>query len=85
VDWSSARDVDPDAVEQTRQIGYGSHLSYERLDTPISAYERGYAMGANPVPVLLPCHRITRGGVPPTEYVGGAERRQRLHALEATV
>jgi Fe2+ or Zn2+ uptake regulation protein/O6-methylguanine-DNA--protein-cysteine methyltransferase len=84
VDWSSARDVDPAAVEQTRDIGYGRHLSYERLETPVSAYGRGYAMGANPVPVLLPCHRITRGGVTPTEYVGGVERRQRLHALEAS-
>jgi Fe2+ or Zn2+ uptake regulation protein/O6-methylguanine-DNA--protein-cysteine methyltransferase len=83
VDWTTAGDVDPTAVEQTRKIGFGAHLSYDRLETTVPAYERGYAMGANPVPLLLPCHRVTRGRVPPIEYVGGAERRSRLHALES--
>jgi Fe2+ or Zn2+ uptake regulation protein/O6-methylguanine-DNA--protein-cysteine methyltransferase len=83
VDWTAAGIADPEAVEQTREIGYGRHLSYDRLQTEAPAYGRGYAMGANPVPLLLPCHRVTRGGVAPREYVGGPERRNRLQALEA--
>ena len=54
----------------------------QRLDVAASAYDRGYAMGSNPVPVLLPCHRVTRGAETLDDYVGGASRRQELTRFE---
>ena len=56
--------------------------SYDALDTPAGARERGLALGANPLAILVPCHRVTRGREMPDEYVGGAERRLALVELE---
>jgi O6-methylguanine-DNA--protein-cysteine methyltransferase len=44
--------------------------------------ERGRALGANPLAILVPCHRVTRGRYTPSEYAGGAERRLALFELE---
>jgi Fur family transcriptional regulator, stress-responsive regulator len=82
MDWPTAGGISPGAMEATREIQYGRHRSYQQLDVDASAYDRGYAMGTNPMPVLLPCHRVRRGAVAPEEYVGGAERRRRLQDLE---
>jgi O6-methylguanine-DNA--protein-cysteine methyltransferase len=56
--------------------------SYDALDTPAGARERGLVLGSNPCVILIPCHRITRGREPPRDYVGGVERRLALCALE---
>ena len=56
--------------------------SYDTLDTPAHARERGLVLGANPLAILIPCHRVTRGREMPAEYVGGAERRLALCELE---
>jgi Fe2+ or Zn2+ uptake regulation protein/O6-methylguanine-DNA--protein-cysteine methyltransferase len=56
--------------------------SYDALDTPAAAGERGDALGSNPLVILIPCHRVTRGREVPDEYVGGAERRLALLELE---
>ncbi len=39
-------------------------------------------MGANPMPIVFPCHRVSRGKEVPTDFVAGSERRQWLEALE---
>ena len=39
-------------------------------------------MGANPIPIAAPCHRVTRGIERPQIFVGGAERRRWLDAHE---
>lgn len=82
VDWEAAGMASSAALEATREIPFGATLSYERLGGQVGAYDCGYAMGANPMPMLLPCHRVTRGGQMPEEYVGGAERRRKLQELE---
>ena len=56
--------------------------SYDTLETPADARERGLVLGANPLAILIPCHRVTRGREIPDEYVGGAERRLALCELE---
>lgn len=56
--------------------------SYDLLETPADASERGRVLGANPLAILIPCHRVTRGREVPAEYVGGAEQRQRLLEFE---
>ena len=40
-------------------------------------------MGANPIPLLTPCHRVSCGSDRPEVYVGGVERLRFLRALEA--
>lgn len=56
--------------------------SYDALDTPAGARELGRTLGSNPLAILVPCHRVTRGREMPGEYVGGAERRLALIELE---
>ncbi|HEX5910533.1 MAG TPA: transcriptional repressor [Thermoleophilaceae bacterium] len=66
----------------TMAIPRSQRASYESLDTPAGASERGRTLGANPLAVLIPCHRVTRGSQLPAEYVGGAERRSAMNELE---
>jgi O6-methylguanine-DNA--protein-cysteine methyltransferase len=39
-------------------------------------------MGTNPMPLIFPCHRVTRGHEITTDYVGGAGVRDLLERLE---
>jgi len=57
-------------------------VSYNSLATSAAAWERGRDLGSNPLAILVPCHRVTRGNELPDEYVGGAERRHALNELE---
>jgi methylated-DNA-[protein]-cysteine S-methyltransferase len=40
-------------------------------------------MGANPIPIVAPCHRVTRGAEIPTTFVGGTDRRHWLERHES--
>jgi Fur family transcriptional regulator, stress-responsive regulator len=60
----------------------GADVSYETLESPADAGERGRVLGANPVAILVPCHRVTRGREVPRDYVGGEERRVALRSIE---
>ena len=39
-------------------------------------------LGANPLAILIPCHRVMRGREVPGDYVGGTDRRLALCELE---
>jgi O6-methylguanine-DNA--protein-cysteine methyltransferase len=58
-------------------------MSYELLGDFLSPYESGRLLGGNPVALLVPCHRVSRGSERPQTYVGGGERLGFLHDLEA--
>ena len=45
----------------------------------------GNALGANPIPIVVPCHRVLRAGNKLGGYTGGLERKQRLLAVEGVV
>ncbi|HLI60606.1 MAG TPA: transcriptional repressor [Solirubrobacteraceae bacterium] len=66
-----------------RRIPYAESLSYDRLGEVLSPYDCGLLLGGNPVALLVPCHRVSRGSERPTCYVGGSERLRFLHELEA--
>jgi hypothetical protein len=66
------------ALQTTETIPYASHRSYSDLDQPLSAHDLGRLFGANPIPLLMPCHRVIRGNEIPDSFVGGAERRHGL-------
>jgi O6-methylguanine-DNA--protein-cysteine methyltransferase len=56
--------------------------SYDVLDTDAGAERVGRSLGANPLAIFVPCHRISRGRERSADYVGGAERRVALLELE---
>ena len=75
--------ADEAALEATREVPYGTTLSYDLLaDGDLDPYRLGYAFGTNPMPIIFPCHRITRGDEQPSAYVGGPRRREAMLQVE---
>jgi methylated-DNA-[protein]-cysteine S-methyltransferase len=75
---------------QLRAIGYGETASYgevaRRLGlTNASSRAVGLANGRNPIPVVIPCHRVIGANGTLTGYAGGLERKQLLLGLEQDV
>jgi methylated-DNA-[protein]-cysteine S-methyltransferase len=83
IDWGKAEQATTGTLEATRLIPYGGSRSYLRLGVEIEAYRCGYSLGTNPLPLFLPCHRVTCGNSRLDAWVGGAERLQHLHTFES--
>jgi methylated-DNA-[protein]-cysteine S-methyltransferase len=68
------------------EVEYGTTLSYgqlaARIGRPSAARAVGHALGANPVCVVLPCHRILGSGGKLTGYAGGVPAKRWLLDLE---
>ena len=68
------------------RIPYGEVRSYkwiaERIGRPKAVRAVGNAVGANPVSILNPCHRVIRSNGALGGYGGGLERKRLLLALE---
>jgi methylated-DNA-[protein]-cysteine S-methyltransferase len=45
----------------------------------------GNALGANPIPIVVPCHRVLRTGGGLGGYTGGVERKEKLLRIEGLV
>jgi methylated-DNA-[protein]-cysteine S-methyltransferase len=74
---------------QLARIPFGATISYgelaRRLGNPKATRAVGAANGANPLPIVLPCHRVIGADGGLTGYGGGIERKRRLLALERRV
>ncbi len=70
------------ALMTTETIPYASHRSYSELDQNLAPRDLGNAFGGNPIPIFMPCHRVTRGTEIPTTFVGGPARRNWLEDHE---
>lgn len=70
-----------------RAIPYGQTRSYSQLARQIGAPRAARALGsanhANPVAIVVPCHRVIAAGGALTGYGGGLDRKQFLLDLEA--
>lgn len=68
------------------EIPYGETISYAELAAwvgrPTAFRAVGQANGANPLPIVLPCHRVVASGGGIGGYGGGLELKRRLLALE---
>lgn len=72
---------------ELRRIGYGETASYgevaRRLGmTPAASRAVGLANGRNPIPIVIPCHRVVGSNGTLTGYAGGIRRKQLLLDLE---
>jgi methylated-DNA-[protein]-cysteine S-methyltransferase len=75
-------------LRATRQIAWGRTMTYAQLAAavgrPRGARAVGQAMARNPLPLVIPCHRVTsREGL--GGYGGGLEMKRRLLALEGSL
>jgi len=76
-----------EVIEHLRDIGYGHRESYAAVAAaighPRAVRAVGTACARNPLPVVVPCHRVDRGDGSIGQYVGGTEAKQTLLTLEA--
>ena len=73
--------------EQLRGIGYGETASYGEIahrlgKTNAASRAVGLANGRNPIPIVVPCHRVIGADGSLTGYAGGLQRKQLLLELE---
>lgn len=86
VDLGGIGEFQERVLTQANRIPFGQVTSYSdlarRIGHPRAARAVGNALGANPVPVLVPCHRVIRGDGTWGHYAFGAALKTRLLALE---
>jgi methylated-DNA-[protein]-cysteine S-methyltransferase len=74
-------------LSQLPGIGYGHTASYADVaaaaGSPRAVRAVGTACATNPLPVVVPCHRVIRSDGSPGRYLGGAAAKQLLLNLEA--
>jgi O-6-methylguanine DNA methyltransferase len=72
--------------EATRRVAYGTTVSYARVarmaGTPSAVRAVGNALGANPVPIVVPCHRIIHSDLTLGGFSSGASWKKFLLELE---
>ncbi len=73
-------------LEATGRIPFGAVLSYRQValaaGSPGAYRAAGNALGANPLPIVIPCHRVLHAGGGLGGYTGGLERKRALLAIE---
>jgi methylated-DNA-[protein]-cysteine S-methyltransferase len=74
-------------IEHLRDIAYGRTESYATVaaavGNPRAVRAVGTACALNPVPLVIPCHRVVRSDGSPGQYAGGADAKTALLRLEA--
>ena len=72
-----------------RDIPYGRTTTYgelaRQLGGGVTAQEAGSFVGANPLSILIPCHRVVGSTGKLTGYAGGLKRKQHLLELEGAI
>ena len=70
------------------EIPYGATTTYGtlagRLNAGVDAKQVGAMVGSNPLPILIPCHRVVGSTGKLTGYSGGLRRKELLLNLEGT-
>jgi methylated-DNA-[protein]-cysteine S-methyltransferase len=89
IDWSYLAGFTREVLRATARIGFGEVSSYAGVaaeaGSPRAVRAAGNALGANPMPVVVPCHRVLRSGGKLGGYTGGLERKEFLLRLEGAL
>ena len=76
-------------LEELAKVPYGRTATYrelaERAGNPRAARAVGMVMNRNPIPIVLPCHRIVGSSGALVGYGGGLERKEKLLRLEGAL
>jgi methylated-DNA-[protein]-cysteine S-methyltransferase len=87
VDLRLARGFRRAVLTHLREIPYGRTESYAAVaraaGSPNAVRAAGSACATNPIPLVVPCHRVVRSDGSLGQYRGGVEAKRRLLALEA--
>lgn len=88
VDLQLASGFRRDVLGRLQRIPYGSTRSYAAIAaetaSPGAVRAVGSACARNPLPLVIPCHRVVRSDGSPGRYVGGEDAKLALLALETS-
>ena len=89
IDWSLVRGFTGNVLRATARIPFGSVSSYREVaaeaGSPNAYRAAGNALGSNPIPIVVPCHRVLHAGGGLGGYTGGLERKRYLLHLEGVL
>jgi len=87
IDWRLTRGFSRRVLEVTALIPYGSVSTYRNVageaGSPRASRAAGNALGSNPMPIVVPCHRVLHTGGGLGGYTGGVQRKRLLLAIES--
>ncbi len=76
-------------LERTAAIPFGETRTYGEVaaaaGSPRAFRAAGRALGANPIPIVVPCHRVLRSGGALGGYGGGLDVKRELLTLEGVL
>jgi len=89
VDWSLTRGFTDRALHVVASIPYGNTLSYtevaDRAGNRRASRAAGTACATNPIPLIVPCHRVLPASGVPGNYGGGPEMKRSLLEMEGSL
>ncbi len=89
IDWRLLRGFRRDVLRATARIPFGAVSSYRAIasaaGSPNAYRAAGSALGSNPVPIIVPCHRVLHAGGGLGGYTGGLGRKRFLLRLEGAL
>jgi methylated-DNA-[protein]-cysteine S-methyltransferase len=89
MDLSHVPDFQRIVLHELARVPYGEVTTYgtlaARVGKPRAARAVGGAMHSNPIPIVLPCHRVIGASGSLTGYGGGLERKRALLQLEGAI
>lgn len=87
VDFTGLTPFQTRVLDATAEIPFGETLTYgelaRRIDKPNASRAVGAALGKNPVPLVVPCHRVIRSDGSVGGYTAGAGYKEQLLELES--
>jgi methylated-DNA-[protein]-cysteine S-methyltransferase len=89
LDWQLTRGFSRQVLRKTAEIPYGDVSTYSKVaaaaGSPRAYRAAGNALGSNPIPIVVPCHRVLHAGGGLGGYGGGLERKEFLLRLEGAL
>jgi len=89
LDWRLTRGFSEKVLRATARIPYGGVSTYRdvaaRAGNPRAMRAAGNALGSNPLPIVVPCHRVVRTGGSIGNYGGGPDMKRALLTLEGAL
>ncbi len=89
LDWSLIGPFAGRVLRATAAIPYGGYSTYSEIaaqaGSPRGSRAAGNALGSNPIPIVIPCHRVLRSGGSLGGYGGGLDRKRHLLGLEGAL
>lgn len=89
LDWSLVRGFAQGVLRATARVPFGAVTTYHQMaeaaGSPRASRAAGNALGSNPIPIVVPCHRVLHAGGGLGGYAGGLDRKRYLLTLEGSL